>query len=179
MKERLETLKTLIENEMGAPLEAPKRRRELNYARAVFCKIARDMASPYTMPYADIGKYINRNHATVMHSCKSVFDEAMTEPKFKTMYEVLSLTFDDLKNHEADMDSVQNIAEKYSKLREENDLLKHKYAALEKENKRFADMVDGLSEEELDEVYDKMYIFTKAIKNRVYTYVRKSKEESV
>ena len=179
MRERLETLKKLIEEQAGVRIDSKNRKRPVSYARAIFCKVARDMNSPTPLPYADIGEVINRNHATVMHCCKVVFEQAIQEPEFKTLYEVMSLTFDDVKQEEEGLDKAQAIALKYTKLKERNQELRRKLAIFQAENERFARMFDGLNPEEMEEVYYKMDIFTRAIKNRVYTYVRKSKEESV
>ena len=53
-------------------------------------------------------------------------------------------------------------------MEKENASLSHKLHLLRYESRRFEKLVDGLSKDELDEVFDKMSIFVRSIKSRVY-----------
>ena len=171
MKNRLRSLKIAIEKEFGHIIHTPLRKREYTYARAVYCKIAREMSNG-TITHSEIGKSINRDHATVMHSIKVVFPFAMREKFFKDLYEALSLIYqpeqinpvEELKMSETDT----TLRNRVINLIRQNKELKYKLQSIEKGNELFEPLFRDLSYDELNEVHDKMKIMVKAIKSRVY-----------
>ena len=171
MKNRLTSLKNAIEKEFGNRIDTPLRKREYTYARAVYCKIAREMSNG-AITHSEIGKSINRDHATVMHNIKVVFPFAVREKFFKDLYDALSLIYqpeqinptDELKSSETDT----MLRNRVIKLIRQNKELKYKIQTVEKGNELFEPLFRDLSYDELNEVYDKMKIMVKAIKSRVY-----------
>ena len=172
MSTELKRLKKLIEKDFGSKIDGKTRTRDLSYARAVFCKVAREHL-PERYSFHDIGEQINRNHATIMHNIKNVFDHAVSEERYRTMYANLVEYYSS--NKKAKHEVLQNIKSSSQLLKElEFDYrnLQHKYNNLAKNNKVISDMVEGLSEEDIKEVYDKLNLFVKAMKSRVYTWQR-------
>jgi len=160
MKDRLKQLKTQIEVAVEQRIDTPCRKRHLTYARAVFCKIARESMG---MTLSDVGKAINRDHATVMHNIKVVFPFAMKETRFQDIYDALK---DEYKPKQVvKKDSGQDTISLISKLRSENTYMKR----MLNNRDRFGNLFDNLRVDEVDEVYNKLEIFVKAaVKNRVY-----------
>ena len=171
MKNRLTSLKHAIEKEFGHIIHTPLRKREYTYARAVYCKIAREMSNG-AITHSEIGKSINRDHATVMHSIKVVFPFAMREATFKELYDDLSMVFQpeqysplyDLKR----VNTEELLKERIYKLIEQNKSYRTKVKLLDDANTMFNHLYEGLNEEELQEVHDKLSIMVKAIRSRVY-----------
>jgi len=54
-------------------------------ARHAFAKIAKDNT---TLTYAAIGRFLGRDHATILHSCKTADNYIETYPYFKDRYDV-------------------------------------------------------------------------------------------
>lgn len=160
MKDKLKQLKKQIEVAVEQKIDTPCRKRHLTYARAVFCKIARESMG---MTLSDVGKAINRDHATVMHSIKVVFPFAMQETRFQDIYDALK---DEYKPKKVvKKDSGQDTINLISKLRSENTYMKR----MLNNRDRFGNLFDSLRVDEVDEVYNKLEIFVKAaLKNRVY-----------
>lgn len=160
MKDKLKQLKKQIEVAVEQRIDTPCRKRHLTYARAVFCKIARESMG---MTLSDVGKALNRDHATVMHSIKVVFPFAMQETRFQDIYDALK---DEYKPKQiAKKDSGQDTINLISKLRSENTYMKR----MLNNRDRFGNLFDNLRVDEVDEVYNKLEIFVKAtVKNRVY-----------
>jgi hypothetical protein len=162
MKDKLRQLKKQIEVAVEQKIDTPCRKRHLTYARAVFCKIARESMG---MTLSDVGKILNRDHATVMHSIKVVFPFAMKETRFQDIYDALKDEYRPKQLAKKKHDSGQDTINLISKLRSENASLKKKVNTRD----RFNNLFDNLRDDEFDEVYNKLNIFVKsAIKNRVY-----------
>lgn len=163
------SLKKVIEKEVGHKLHTNSRKRSYTYARAVFCKLAREMSGEKPYSLAEIGDLINRDHATVLHSLNIVFPFAMQEHSFKLLYLTLKAMFVEQEElDEESFDRIQALSERTLALEKENASLRHKLDLIKFESNRFIKMVEGLSEEEMVEIYDKLSIMTRAIKSRVY-----------
>ena len=160
MKDKLRQLKKQIEVAVENRIDTPCRKRHLTYARAVFCKIARESMG---MTLSDVGRAINRDHATVMHNIKVVFPFAVKETRFQDIYDALK---DEYKPKKVvKKDSGQDTINLISKLRSENTYMKR----MLNNRDRFDNLFDNLRVDEVDEVYNKLEIFVKAaVKNRVY-----------
>lgn len=160
MKDKLKQLKKQIEVAVEQKIDTPCRKRHLTYARAVFCKIARESMG---MTLSDVGKAINRDHATVMHNIKVVFPFAVKETRFQDIYDALKDEYKPKKI--VKKDSGQDTINLISKLRSENTYMKR----MLNNRDRFGNLFDSLRVDEVDEVYNKLEIFVKAaLKNRVY-----------
>lgn len=171
MKNRLLSLKSAVEKEFGHPIDTPLRKRHYTYARAVYCMVAREMSNG-AITYSEIGKTINRDHATIMHTIKVVFPFAMREKSFKDLYDALSLIYQPEEQNPLEMlkrsDTEGQLRIRVIKLIRQNKELKNKLSIVEAGNNMFDPLFEGLSYDELQEVYDKMKIMVKAIKSRVY-----------
>ena len=171
MKDRLRNLKKEIEKEFGDRIDTPLRKRHYTYARAVYCMVAREMSNG-AITYEEIGKSINRDHATVMHNIKVVFPFAVREKSFKDLYDALSLMYQpeeesplgDMKP--SDTDGI--LRKRVVRLIRQNRELKSQISMLEQGRDMFDDLYKDLKYDELLEVYDKMSIMVKLIKSRVY-----------
>jgi hypothetical protein len=167
MKSRLVSIKRIIENEIGERIDTKNRRRDLTYARAIFCRTGRDMG----LSLATIGEAINRDHATVLHTLNNVYPFAEKEVYYKRLYEVLKVVIDDgAQSEEVDgkFDVTKELADMVDALQKENDALRYKLLLLKEKGNVFNELLEGLRPEEIDEVYNKLSIFVKAIKTRVY-----------
>lgn len=168
MKSRLISLKRIVEKEVGHKLHTPNRKRNYTYARAVFCKVAREMRTPKPYSLSEIGEMLNRDHASVLHNINVIFPFAMQESSFKLLYLTLRAIFVTGQEEEGNFDEVQTLGEKIVMLEKENSALRQKLDLLKFGSGSFDKLIEGLSKEEIDEVYQKMDIFVKAIKSRVY-----------
>jgi hypothetical protein len=167
MKSRLVSIKRIIENEIGERIDTKNRRRDLTYARAVFCRTGRDMG----LSLATIGEAINRDHATVLHTLNNVYPFVEKEVYYKRLYEVLKVVIDEgAQSEEVDgkFDSTKEFADMVDALQKDNDALRYKLLLLKEKGDIFNELLEGLRPEEIDEVYNKLSIFVKAIKTRVY-----------
>jgi len=167
MKSRLTSIKRIIENEIGERIDTRNRKRSLTYARSVYCKIGRDMG----LSFSAIGKEINRTHCNVMHTVNNIYPFAEKEVYYRGLYEVLRAVIDednkDVEDEEK-FSTTKRLAEMVDELQKENDSLKYKLKLLKQDEGNFNNLLKGLRPEEIDEVYNKLNIFVKAIKNRVY-----------
>lgn len=167
MKSRLISIKRIIENEIGERIDTKNRRRDLTYARAIFCRTGRDMG----LSLSAIGKVINRDHATVLHTLNNVYHHAEKEAYYKRLYEVLKVVVDEGAQTEEvkdKFDATKELAEMIHELQKDNDALRYKLVLIERNKDKFTELFEGLMQEEIDEVYNKLSIFVKAIKTRVY-----------
>lgn len=168
MKSRLISLKRIVEKEVGHKLHTPNRKRNYTYARAIFCKVAREMRTPKPYSLSEIGEMLNRDHATVLHNINVVFPFAVQESSFRLLYLTLRAIFVTGNGEDEDFDEVHTLGEKIVMLEKENSALKQKLDLLKFGSNSFDRLIEGLSKEEIDEVYEKLDIMVRAIKSRVY-----------
>ena len=168
MKSRLISIRKIIEKEVGHRIDTKNRTRGYTYARAIYCKIAREISGPKSYSLYEIGQEINRDHASVLHNLNVIFPFAIKEASFRRLYLTLKAIFVDQDRDLDNFDEVRTLGERVIALEKDNALLRQKMDVLKYGTGRFEHLIDGLSEEEYKEVYDKMEIFVKAIKNRVY-----------
>jgi len=168
MKDRLRSLKVIIEKEVGFRIDTKGRKRRVTYARAVYCKIARELNdSDRAISLEAIGEVINRDHASVLYNIKVIFPFSQEEKEYRILYEAVKAMF--IFNEEKDnFDERKEIAERLIELEKENQALKYRLLLVAREGSRFDKMTDGLNAEELDEIYEKLDIMVRSIKNRVY-----------
>ena len=168
MKNKLISLKRIVENETGFRLDDRRGKTDVTYARAVYCKVAREMRKgDRPVSYSDIGLVINKNHATVMHNVNVVFPFAVKEPAYNRLYQTLRAMFV-LEDNGDNFNELSAIADQVIELQKENDALRYKLHLVSNQGDRWVALTEGLRAEEMDEIYDKLSIMVRAIKNRVY-----------
>ena len=171
MNRRLEMLRKEVEKRVGHRIDTPMQKRHYTYARAVYCRVARDMSND-TITHREIGESMKRDHATVLHNLKVIFPFEMREATFQELYDDLSMMFQpeqysplyDLKR----CDTEDLLRERVYKLIEQNKSYRSRVKLLDDANTMFNHLYEGLNEEELQEVHDKLSIMVKAIRSRVY-----------
>ena len=85
---KLEEIKNLIEKEFSLELSTRKRTLEFVEARCIFYKICKDIY-PQDFSFSKIGKFIHRNHATVIHGLKTFESLYMNSNDFRGLYHEL------------------------------------------------------------------------------------------
>jgi len=172
MRDRLKEIKRIVEQRVGFKIDSVDRRRDITYARAVYARIARDIQldNRATYSYEDIGKPINKNYATVLHYLKNTFHYAMSDIKFKQLYDDLHKAFvlNDPFEGISELDTISEMARDINIINDKFNELKSKYIDSIMIEDKFANMVKDLSEQELEEVYEIVELRIKAIKSRVY-----------
>lgn len=169
MRDRLISLKEMIEKEVGFSLTQKSNKRERTYARAVYCKVAREMSGESERPVSLqlVGEVINRDHTTVMHNLNVIFQFAVMERPYKRLYETMRAIFV-LSEVEEYTEANKDLAERIIELKKENEELQGRLKMMELEGSRFTDLTVGLGRSDMDEVYEKLAIFVKALRSRVY-----------
>lgn len=161
MSHKLEVIKKLIDKELGYDIGGKLRKREAVYARAVYFKIGREVYPK--MSFAELGKSLNRDHATVLHAINKVMPHAMEHERFNLLTESLRYSL----SPRSDKKSVAEYIVENNSLYQQNVELTHKLSTMIQEN-RFLRLVEQLDEAEKDEVFYKLDIFVRSIKSRVY-----------
>ena len=161
MKNKLETLARLIEKETKFNIRKRDKKREVTYARALYCKLAREIREDgerYT--YSKIGRVIKRDHATVLHNINVIFPFAIKEHKYKYLYDCMQV----LINEDY---SDNDLEERKNTIKDLQDAIKvrdEKIIELKRDNIRFNVLVDGLTLEERNELYEKVALTARVIK---------------
>ncbi len=120
----LNQIKTLLITLFKNDFSQPDRQRHNVYQRAVFCRLCREL-TPYSL--AEIGKTINKDHASVLHGLK-IFKsfEIWNEDMYLTIYKKAKLKLEE-KYSFANPCLQISIEDKYKKLFFNHILLKEKY----------------------------------------------------
>ena len=161
MKSKLEMLVNLIEKETGVNIRNKDRRREVTYARSLYCKLAREIVeSGERYSYSKIGRGINRDHATVMHNINVIFPFAIKERKYEYLYKCVQILIDEDFN-EVDLEERKN---SIKDLLDAIIVRDEKIFELKRENLRFNVLVDGLTLQERNELYEKIALIAKVMK---------------
>lgn len=82
----LKTIKETIEELYGLSLDEKTRKRPNVEARGFFVKIAKDSLN---VTYDQIGRFINKDHATAMHSKKTIENLLTYDSKIQSVYQTL------------------------------------------------------------------------------------------
>jgi len=161
MKSKLEMLVGLIENETGFDIKKRDRKREVTYARALYCKLAREIIEDgERYSYSKIGRFIKRDHASVMHNINVIFPFAMKEDDYKYLYESMQVLINEDFNEESFLDSKKTIQGLKDAIAQRDE----KIFQLKRDNLRFNVLVDGLTLEERNALYEKIALTAKVIK---------------
>ena len=154
-------LVSLVEIETGFNIRKRDRKREVTYARALYCKLARDIREEGDRySYKKIGNVIGKDHASVMHNINVIFPFAMKEKKYKYLYRCLQVLINE------DYDEMNFEERKNTIMDLQNDIIARdeKIIQLKRDNLRFNVLVDGLTLEERNELYEKISLTAKVIK---------------
>lgn len=171
MNRRLQTLKREVEKRVGHRIDTPMQKRHYTYARAVYCRVAREMSNE-TITHKEIGESMKRDHSTVLHNLNVIFPFAMREATFKELYDDLSMIFQP--EQESPLYELKScktedlLKERIYKLIDQNKNYRTKFRLMEATNNMFKPLYEGLSQDELQEIHDKLSIMVKAIRSRVY-----------
>lgn len=79
-----------LANEFGVDIREKSRRREVVDLVKIFCKY---IHNKYRYSYANIGTFLNRDHASVLYACKSHDDIYITDKNFKSKSDHVRIRF--------------------------------------------------------------------------------------
>lgn len=159
MNDNLLKIKKLIENKVGERIDTRNRRRDLTYARAIYCKLAREN----NFPYAKIGSVINRDHVSVMHNIKNIFPHAISVPEVEELYlGIQASMFSPMSKRKLKRADVDKSLNAYVELNRENKRLKQELEDLTYKYQKIASLLEGLSDSEVDELYDRAKVIVKS-----------------
>jgi hypothetical protein len=151
----------LVESETGFNIRKRNKKREVTYARALYCKLAREiMEEGERYSYNKIGKVIGKDHATVLHNVNTIFPFAMQEYKYKYLYNCIKVLIDEDYND-------NDLEDRKNTIKDLQDAIKvrdEKIIQLKRDNLRFNVLVDGLTLEERNQLYEKIELTAKVIK---------------
>lgn len=177
MENKLETLQKVIESRLDIKLKKNTRKKEYIFARALFYALAYD-GKRFT--YTTIGKYMGKDHATVLHSIKNVFPQIMYNNKYKRVYDELSLIVGDGVDEKTLITHQDGIYNLYQEMQKKDDIIQDlslKLILAEKVNNRVAEVLRDLTPEETETLLDKMLLTSKVIRNhRVMDGKKKTQE---
>jgi len=159
MNDNLVKIKKLIENKIGERIDTRNRRRDLTYARAIYCKLAREN----NFPYARIGSVINRDHVSVMHNIKNIFPHAISVPEIEEMYLGIKASVNaPMKKKKLVRAGVDKSFNAFLELNKENKELKEQIDTLNYKYRKIASLFEGLSDSEVEELYDRAKLIVKS-----------------
>jgi len=91
MFEQLELLRNLIIRHLKKDPKDKSRIREVVDAKKIFCLIAFYEVKGFR--YVQVGKFLNMNHATIVHHVKSAKDLLNYDPYFRENYKLVENNF--------------------------------------------------------------------------------------
>lgn len=153
----LSYIRKFVESNLGIVLTRNTRQREYVEARALYFKLCRDFTSK---SWFDIGKTLDKNHATVIHAVNNVYPVASLDNKrLKHLYNVFEKSSESDSSLEASEDPYEENTRLRSEIIRLNLLNNEIKESMTKQQKIF----DGLDSDEVDTVLDKISIFKKVI----------------
>ena len=155
-------LVNLVETETGYNIRKRDRRREVTYARALYCKLAREIIQDEERySYSKIGKAIGKDHATILHNVNVIFPFAMKEDSFNFLYHCIKIL---IKNDNFNKDDFEERKDTIKDLQKGIATRDKEIVQLKRDNLRFNSLVDGLTLEERNDLYEKISLTVKVIK---------------
>ena len=147
----IEKFKKIIEFETGVNVEIVSRKRNFVEARAIYYKLLRDISN---MTLQAIGDTVNRDHATILHSLKSVDDWMKYDTKLSGKYKNILYAIDNI--GDSDMNN----------LRYDNMMLNLRIEELEKKiskssSNRLYALMDKIPYEKQEIVYDRISVIVR------------------
>jgi hypothetical protein len=168
MRETLEALKATIEKALKVDIDKVSRKREFTYARAIFCKIAREVPiNGKTATYSEIGRIINKNHATVLHLEKNTFHYAVQGSDYLFIYRAIREVYSNVVNEGADDLSslIDSSISEIDLLKKQNEKLKKQIMIQGVIEERVSNLLSTLDDRDLEVVINKIEVMVKAAKN--------------
>lgn len=165
MQNKLEILQKVIESRLEIKLNKNTRKKEYIFARALFYGLAYD-GNRFT--YSTIGKYMGKDHATILHSIKNVFPQIMFDNNYKRLYDELSLIIEDSVDEKTLRIHQNGIYNLYKEMQKKDDLIQElslKVIMSEKITNKVSDALKDLTPEETETLLDKMTLTSKVIRN--------------
>ena len=161
---QLSKIKRAIEKEVGFKIDVPSRKREITYARAIYYDVARrQFVADKQIPLAQIGAVVNRSHANILHSLNNVLGWVMEDTFYSDLHAKMMDLFpsgEELSDNK-DSDKLRDIV---SELKAKNEELKLALSS----SKRFYDLIEGLYEDEVEQMFEKLEIMAKVMKKQKY-----------
>lgn len=197
MKNKLDRVRAIVEKEVGLDLSAKDNHNDYVNARCIYFQIAKDLAD-YGWVYSldKIGSSIEKHHSTVIHSTKHRFPKIMQRNEYRILYyklkkqiveEVTDCVIDGTESEVEMFETNRLLKLEIIKTKElyENEmgmfkrtqnLLLDKYrreiALLRKSttfaDDRFASMTYGLSDQQMEQVYQKLELLCKMMPKEQY-----------
>lgn len=142
MKSKLEVIKELVEIETGIRnISIKERSKELVEARVIFIVLAKEKAKT---SYTKIGAYLNKNHATILHSYKVIYEQWKSQPYYfkenlaslRNVEDLLTKDVEAIKREETAKELFYNYRRRNTLLRKEITALNERIERLEKDNER-------------------------------------------
>ena len=168
MSNKLREIKTLIENEVGYPLDKNSRKREVVMARALYYKIARDLYSGSNkLTLRKIGEELGKDHATVLHGLRKVSPFVLKDTYFNNVYKSVLHVIDKSKYENFSESEAENerLKSENISLRIENNKLQQAIDRMTEDSDEFFTITYGLSEVQLGEIYNKIRLMAKMMKS--------------
>jgi len=82
-EEKIESIKCFLDKQYGGDIGVKLRTNDIVAFRTLFFKLAIENTF---LSLSDIGKAVNRDHATVIHARDNLFKELMTKTKYRDLY---------------------------------------------------------------------------------------------
>ena len=111
-----EQIKKLVIENTGIDIDNPVRKRAFVEARAIYYKLLREYTS---LSLSEIGKYVKKDHTTVIHGIKNLNDWCDVDIGLKNKYLNIRSALDVIKeNVKIDNADVEKIVDRYIKLKQ-------------------------------------------------------------
>lgn len=148
----LKEIQDLVEAKLKMRINNKTRRREQVYARAVVLMLA-DRYLDVTS--TDLGRFLGKNHATILHYRKNVYHHIKREPKFFKAYTYLCNMFDKKYNSEdkdemlAQVEAIPSTNYHIDFLKSLLDVMKQELISKDKEIQRLQNKLGSFEDHEL------------------------------
>lgn len=172
---KLQDIKNFIDTEFDIDISKNTRKREYVEARCLYYKLAKEYTK---LTLERIGAVLNRDHATVLHGLKNVWDHALvtnedvydTYYKFKDMMAELNEGIDNNYTLSQRLASAkQEIASLKAAGFGDYKAVKDELESLKKDNKRFSFLMSQLDDErKKEQLFFRLESAVKLLKSAVY-----------
>lgn len=147
----IQKFKKIIEFETGVNVEIVSRKRNFVEARAIYYKLLREISGMTLHAIADT---VNKDHATILHSLKSVDDWMRYDTKLADKYKNILYAIDNIDDTD------------FNSLRYENMMLKLRIEELNKKisrssSNRLYSLMDKIPYEKEEMVYDRLSVIVR------------------
>ena len=111
----LNRIKSYVDKHSGYDISTRSRKAEVVLFRALYFKLATDTTS---WSLEKIGKIVDRDHATVLHARKNLFDELMANKHLSNLYEIyrIEVLGQQVNTYYKDVEQYNKLKQKYNDL---------------------------------------------------------------